>query len=209
MFRKYLLFSLFSIFALTLPMQRVETVQAKKTASLEPTQVAIVEAKQVDPRAIILRDYLAKHNSPLQNHAQDFIDAADKYNLDWKLVAAISGVESTFGKATPGNAQYPSYNGWGWGVYGTQALYFTSWRDGIFTVSKGLRENYVNKGLTDPYAMNRVYAASPSWGWKVDYFLKDIEAFAQTYPSYTNPPTRLGNIAPTIAGSSARLALAH
>lgn len=135
-----------------------------------------ISAKRVDPKTKILAAYLAKHNSPLQFHAQDFIEASNTYDLDWRLVTAISGVESTFGKVIPGG-----YNGWGWGIYGSNRLYFKSWRDGIFTVSKGLREKYVDKGLTTPYTMNRIYAASPAWGWKVTFFMDDIQNFAKTY----------------------------
>ncbi len=143
-----------------------------------PKKKVEITFKKLDPQAEILAAYLAKYNSPLQHHAQDFIDAARVYNLDWKLVASIAGVESTFGKFIPGG-----YNGWGWGVYGTQAIYFNSWTEGIFTVSKGLRENYVNKGLTEPYAMNRVYAASFHWGGNVTYFMNDLEKFAANYKS--------------------------
>lgn len=135
-----------------------------------------IESKTLDRRAEVLKAYLSKYNSPLEYHVQDFIEAADIYNLDWKLVPAISGVESTFGKAIPGG-----YNAWGWGVYGNQAIYFKSWRQGIFTVSQGLRQNYLNRGLTTPYAMNRLYATSPSWGWKVSYFLDDMENFHRQY----------------------------
>jgi len=141
-----------------------------------PKNKVEITFKKLDPQAEILAEYLASYNSPLQYHAQDFIDAAKIYNLDWKLVASIAGVESTFGKFIPGG-----YNGWGWGVYGTQAIYFNSWREGIFTVSKGLRENYVNKGLTEPYAMNRVYATSFHWGGNVTYFMNDLEKFAANY----------------------------
>lgn len=133
----------------------------------------IIEAKQLDKQAQILAAYLHTHNSPLEYHAQDFIDAAKQYNLDWKLVAAISGVESTFGKQIPGG-----YNGWGWGVYGNQAIYFNSWTEAIYTISQGLRENYIDKGYTEPYSMNRIYAASPFWGSKVRYFMQDIDKFA-------------------------------
>ncbi|MDP3733444.1 MAG: hypothetical protein Q8Q91_02770, partial [Candidatus Daviesbacteria bacterium] len=49
------------------------------------------------------------------------------------------------------------------------------------TVSKGLRENYVNKGYTEPYSMNRIYAASPTWGRKVTYFMNDLEKFAANH----------------------------
>lgn len=140
-------------------------------------QIVQIEARPVDKRATILKDYLAKHNSPLEDSAQDFIDAADQYGLDWKLVVSISGVESTFGKYIPGG-----FNGWGWGVYGNNAIYFKSWREAIFTISKGLRENYVDKGYAEPYSMNRLYAASPNWGKNVTFFMNSIEKFAQNYP---------------------------
>lgn len=152
---------------------RVVAVELEENVSVAEQ----IETKKLDIKAKILADYLAQHNSPLQYHAQDFIDAAKQYNLDWKLVAAISGVESTFGKFIPGG-----YNAWGWGAYDPyHAIYFSSWREAIFTVSQGLRENYINKGYTEPYSMNRIYAASPVWGSKVTFFIEDIEKFAQEY----------------------------
>lgn len=140
-------------------------------------QIMEIEAKPIDKRAAILKDYLAKHNSPLENSAQDFIDAADQYDLDWRLVVSISGVESTFGKRIPGG-----YNGWGWGVYGDNRIYFTSWREAIFTISKSLKKDYVDKGYTEPFSMNRKYAASKSWGTNVTFFMNEIEKYAQNYP---------------------------
>ena len=156
-------------------------------------QTVEVEAKKVDNRAIMLRDYLNQYNSPLADHAQDFSDAADEYQVDWKLVPSIAGVESTFGKRTPGSDLYPSYNAWGWGVYGSQSLGFKSWRDGIFTVTKGLKENYINKGYTEPYSMNRIYAASPTWGVRVSYFMANLDTYVQNY----NFPVDLARIDPT------------
>jgi hypothetical protein len=81
-----------------------------------------VEEKTTDSRVRILKAYLEQYNSPLVTHAQDFVEIADKYNLDWKLVAAISGVESTFGQQIP----YESFNGWGWGIYGDNMIRFKS-----------------------------------------------------------------------------------
>lgn len=130
------------------------------------------EIKELDQRAKILADYFASYNSPFEYQAQDFIDAADQHGVDWKLVPAIAGVESTFGKQSYG------YNAWGWGIYGDNTLNFASWKNGIYTVTEGLKKNYIDKGLTNPYSMNKVYAASKSWGWKVDYFMKDLEKFA-------------------------------
>ncbi|MDP3973910.1 MAG: hypothetical protein Q8P92_03690 [Candidatus Daviesbacteria bacterium] len=158
-------------------------VSASYVAIQAPVEIPNqIEARKLDREAQILNAYLAKYNSPMQYHAQDFVDAAKEYNLDWKLLPSIAGVESTFGKHIPGG-----YNAYGWGIYGSNRLYFKSWRDGMFTVAKGLRENYVNKGLNNPYQMNRVYAASPLWGGKVTYFMNDLGKFASQYEADYGP----------------------
>ena len=127
-----------------------------------------------DSRVKILKAYLEQYNSPLANHASTFIQAADKYNLDWRLVPAISGVESTFGQAIPSD----SYNGWGWGVYGDNVIRFTSWDDAINTISQGLRERYLgNSPVSDPYAIGPTYAASPTWASRVDFFMEQMHTF--------------------------------
>lgn len=176
-----------------------ETLAAKdnKIYQLEDA----ISAKKFDKEAKILADYLAQFNSPLQYHAQDFIEAARVYNLDWKMLPAIAGVESTFGKFTPGG-----YNGWGWGVYGTQAIYFKSWKQAIFTVASGLRENYLNKGLTEPYSINRVYAASPYWGSNVTYFMNDLKLFAAKQKK-DKEHLAISQQSPSIAAVSAELVL--
>ncbi|MDD5415960.1 MAG: hypothetical protein PHE48_03090 [Candidatus Daviesbacteria bacterium] len=176
-------------------------MQVRAEKKMEITdQVIQVQSRKLDSKAEILAAYLEKFDSPLQYHAQDFIDAANEYNLDWKLLPSIAGVESTFGKAIPGG-----FNGWGWGVYGTQAIYFSSWKEAIFTVAKGLRENYLNKGLTNPYSINRVYAASPYWGGKVSYFMNDLEKFANAFEG-GDMQANIGFV-PKIAAISGQLAL--
>lgn len=146
-----------------------ENLAGSSAALLKPAA-----AKTPDSRVKILREYLKQYNSPLVMHAQDFVDIADKYQLDWKLVAAISGVESTFGKQIP----YESFNGWGWGIYGDNMIRFSSWTEGIETVSEGLRTNYINKwGAKDVYSIGRIYAASPTWAQRVTYFMSRIDKF--------------------------------
>ncbi len=131
-------------------------------------------AKASDSRATILKNFLKQYNSPLTPFASDFVEIADKYDLDWKLVPAISGVESTFGQQIP----HESFNGWGWGIYGNNVIYFSSWEKGIETVSLGLRTNYIDKwGARDVYEIGRFYAASPTWAQRVDYFMRKIDEF--------------------------------
>lgn len=140
-------------------------------ASAKPSFAQI----QVDDRAMRLKAYLASHNSPLTDHAEHFVSEADRLNLDWKLVAAIAGTESTFGKRIPTN----SYNGWGWGVFTGQqtGINFDGWEDGITQVSEGLKYNYVDKGAKTIDQMGRKYAASPVWAAHVKFFMEKIEDF--------------------------------
>ncbi len=190
MIKKLLVFAVMALFISNISVQKVE---AEPVTPKQPEQKMTIVAKAADPRVLILKKYLAQFNSPLQDHAGDFVKYADEYDLDWKLVASIAGLESTYGKRIPGG-----YNAWGWGVYGTQAMGFESWTHGIYTVSKGLKEDYISRGLTNPYLMNTRYASSPTWGIRVDFIMHQIDAFAKDQnllPSeelvaYTNVDTR-------------------
>jgi hypothetical protein len=151
----------------------------ESSASSASIQLPTVAKTGVDTRVKILTSYLKQYNSPLVPYAADFVETADKYNLDWRLVTAISGVESTFGKEIPNN----SYNAWGWGVYGDNVIRFKSWDDGIETVSQGLRERYMNQwGGQDIYQIGAMYAASPAWAGHVELYLNKIAEFALRNP---------------------------
>ncbi len=122
-----------------------------------------------DIRVKILQTFLRKQNSPLAEYAYEFILVADRYKLDWRLVPAISGVESTFGKKIPAN----SYNAYGWanGNYS-----FQSWKDSIEIVSRKLKNNYINKGAGSIAKIGKIYAPpSHTWVKKVKYFMRKIE----------------------------------
>lgn len=132
----------------------------------------ISESKEVkiDYRVVILKKYLEGHKSPLANHAKTFILMADKYDLDWRLVPAISGVESTFGKKIP----YNSFNAYGW-ANGTYR--FNSWDESIEVVSKALREKYIDRGATTIDTIAIRYAPpSKTWAWKVKWFMNEINS---------------------------------
>ena len=144
--------------------------EAGASADLDPIGESIV----LDNRSEILRNFLIQYDSPLSGEAESFIKNADKYNLDWRLVASIAGLESTFGKHIP----YNSYNGWGWGVYGDNVIRFNSWSEGIETISQGLRERYLKDKLeSDPYFIGPTYAASPTWAQRVSYFMEKMEEY--------------------------------
>ncbi len=70
-----------------------------------------------DPRLDHLRKFFGKTECPAEAYAPAFLEAADVYDLDWRLLPSISFIESTGGKAArhnnlfgwdSGRAQFPS-----------------------------------------------------------------------------------------------------
>src|SRR6266699_3350115 len=70
-----------------------------------------------DPRLHALRRFFAKAGCPAKAYSDVFLEAADAYALDWRLLPSISFVESTGGKSArnnnlfgwdSGNAQFSS-----------------------------------------------------------------------------------------------------
>ena len=147
----------------------------------ESAGILLAHVVQGDERSKTLEAYLASHDSPLTNEAGHFVTEADRLSLDWKLVAAIAGVESTFGKHIPTN----SFNAWGWGVFtgAADGVHFNGWGDGISQVSEGLAQNYFGRGAKTVYDVGWIYAANGnSWGNHVQFFIDQIENFAPTHP---------------------------
>ncbi|MCL4419516.1 glucosaminidase domain-containing protein [Patescibacteria group bacterium] len=121
-----------------------------------------------DLRVVAIENVFKRYNSPLVPYAASYVKYADKYNVDWKLLPAISGLESYFGTyLMPG-----SYNAYGWGG---GYIYFNSWEDGINTIDKSLREDYMNKwGAKDVWQIGPIYAESPTWSVRVANFMDEI-----------------------------------
>ena len=162
------------IFSLTFEAGQAQPVMAATPVADAAASLVMAEAKP-DARVAQLEAYLASHNSPMTQAAGHFVAEADRLDLDWRLVAAIAGAESTFGKHVPAG----SYNGWGWGIpTGAQSgIAFKDWEAGITTVSEGLRKNYINRGAVTVEQIGRIYAASPRWASNVRFFLNKIEEF--------------------------------
>lgn len=116
------------------------------------------ENQEMDYRCLKLFHFLKSRKSPLVSFSGQFVSAADIWEIDWRLLPAIAGLESCFGKRMV-SGTYNAY-GWGGGYIG-----FSSWEDSIYHVSRKLRENYYDKGLSTPSTIGRVYAPpNPKWG---------------------------------------------
>jgi cell wall-associated NlpC family hydrolase len=98
-----------------------------------------------------LAHYLRTKGSPLAAHVPDIYAAANKYRIDPRLIVAVSGGETSFGKAGPGPRRF---NAWGIGpgrAYG-------SWSQGIDAAAKLLRDGYIGQGLTSLSAIQQKWA---------------------------------------------------
>ena len=93
-----------------------------------------------DPRLESLRKFFRNADCPAQHYAAAFLEAADHYALDWRLLPSISYVESTGGKS----ARHNNLFGWDSG-----RAHFTSPVAGIHAVGYRLSHSdlYRDKGL--------------------------------------------------------------
>lgn len=143
-------------------------------ASLPSTIPSISgHATAADARPQILKQYLAFYGSPLVDYVDEIVNLADKYKIDYRLVPAIARQESNLCRIIPPG----SYNCWGWGITSVSSLGFDSYQDGIATVTQGLKENYIDEGLTTPDAIMTKYTPSSngSWAHGVNEFMSEME----------------------------------
>ncbi len=119
------------------------------------------EIETSDGRAANLQAFFRLRNSPLYDLAGYIVKVSDKYSFDYRLLAAISVQESNACNVIPDN----SYNCWGWGIWPGHVTRFSSFEEGIDTVAKGLKEEYINKGLVTPKQIMGKYTPSSNVSW--------------------------------------------
>ncbi len=126
-----------------------------------------------DARPEIVKEYLKANKSPLEPYADFIVQTADKYKLDFRLITAIAQKESGLCRVIPEG----SYNCWGWGIHSKGTLGFDSFEEGIETVSKGLREKYLDLGYITPEEIMKKYAHPDSTTWSdgVNLFMSQME----------------------------------
>lgn len=124
---------------------------------------------QKDARLELVKQFFNQYQSPLEPFSAKIVEAADTYNIDFRLLPAIAMQESNLCKKMPIN----SYNCWGFGIYGKKVTRFESYPEAIDTVSKTLANNYVAGGLNTPEEIMKKYTPSNSGGWaqSVNYFM--------------------------------------
>lgn len=131
-------------------------------------------AEVSDARPELIRNYLTRYNSPLVRLSNYLVEKSDQYGLDYRLIPAIAQQESNLCKIIPPE----TYNCWGWGIHSKGTLGFDSYEEAIDTVMKGIKSEYVDKGLTTPDTIWKKYTpGSPDGAWAkgVNSFMADME----------------------------------
>jgi hypothetical protein len=115
-------------------------------------------------RASRLERFFNSYHCPSPRHTGDYLRAADAYHLDYRLLPAISVIESQCGF-------YPRLNNrWGW----MSERGFSTVRAGIDFVSGRLAESYFYKDKTTDGKL-RSYNPSPRYARLVKRLMAEIE----------------------------------
>lgn len=155
---------------------RLERIASAKTVparpSPKPSSPNLESAVKPDMRTVRLRSFFNRLRCPVAYLAQDFIDAADDNQLDWRLLPSISVVESGGGKAARNN------NIFGWNN-GNQL--FPTLRAGINQVAFKLGKSALYR---DKDSAAKLHVYNPD------------ESYAQTVIDVMNRISPVANLAP-------------
>lgn len=117
-----------------------------------------------DARAEIVANFLERYDSPLKPHdyfGKKFVEIADRYNLDFRLLPAIAMQESNLCKKTPPG----THNCLGFGIHERGTLGFDSYEAGFERAAREIKANYVDIGLTTPQEIMTKYTPSSNGSW--------------------------------------------
>ena len=183
-------FSIVAIFAfvtsmMTIPQKAVPqdttkySIYSSKPLTIKTTTASIYSR---DSRAQKINAVYKIYNCPLEGMGDVMVYEADKNNIPWWVVAAISFQESGCGKKTPKANGIESYNAWGWGVYGDYVFSFDNWVRGIETVSKYLSDKFYSKGINDTCEIMKIYTPPSKGSW-----CEGVNHFGDTIQNYETP----------------------
>jgi hypothetical protein len=153
--------------------KELESSGVKLFASLPskgPTVSGLVESADARPEKI--KKYLKTYDSLLYPYSGTLVEAADFYGIDYRLLPAIAQQESNLCKRIPPE----THNCWGWGIHSAGTLGFQDYDSAIWTVARGLKYEYIDKGYSTPEEIMSKYTplSNGSWAAGVSTFMQDL-----------------------------------
>jgi hypothetical protein len=144
-----------------------------------------LEWDATSPGAAQIDAYLQQKHSAMAGIGATLENLARQYNLDPRLIVAISGAETTFGKNV-----CATNNAWNWFHKGScPPSTFVSYDEGLEHVTKFMRRSYLNKGYTTVPLIKEKYCTSGCDNWipLVTRFQSEMPSVASVAPSQTSP----------------------
>jgi hypothetical protein len=137
---------------------------AAVSGQADPDSFAMKPAVSTDPRLIRIRQYFLERDCPAHQYAEDFVMAADRHDLDWRLLPSLSMIESTGGKEARNN------NMFGWDNCNVR---FNTNREGIYRVASRLARSRFYKGKTLDQAL-KTYNPGREYGKRVKLVMAQL-----------------------------------
>ena len=132
-----------------------------------------------DKRYERLESFFQSFGCPSPHYVNEYLGAADQYAIDYRLLPAISVLESTCGIYQRKN------NRWGWA---SARRGFSSFRSGLQYIARQLSEGryYKNKSLPEKVHM---YNPDPQYARMVDKLMRKIDEGSVVAQSLHIPPS--------------------
>jgi len=173
-------FHLFNSFTSTLPITK-KKVSEYNIFSAEPLVLgtSTLNLYGMDTRAKKIEGVFRAYNCPMAGTGEYIVEQADKNNIPYWIVPAISFQESLCGKYTPNKGDVESFNAWGWAVYGNTSKAFRNYEHGIKVISEYMSNRFFKRGITETCDIMKVYTppSKGSWCRGVNYFGDKIQNF--------------------------------
>ncbi len=166
------------MFAIVMPVYGVMPLSIPTVAPIQTisaVEVPVITTQEIETRkkrAEAIDAFFASRNAPLEGYGMKFVEEAEKNDLDWRLLAAISVIESNAGKQACKKADNSVLG------YGSCKMDFTSIDHSIELVSRriGGDSKYYHKDMTIPEILRKYNSVIPTYVQKVTGVMKMIDA---------------------------------
>jgi hypothetical protein len=162
--------------AITTPMLGVTSIPSPTVVLSQNTIESQVITTPMDKirkeRADSIDKFFASRNAPLEGYGMKFVEEAEDNDIDWRLLAAISVIESNGGKQACKKADNSVLG------YGSCKMSFKSIDESIELVSMKISGNtskYYHDQMTTSQILKKYNSVIPSYVQKVTKVMKMID----------------------------------
>lgn len=140
-------------------------IQSKNEDLKGQSMLVTTVIESEDARGQIIAKFLERYNSPMQPYdyyGRKLVEIADRYQIDFRLLPAISMQESGLCKnQNPG----APHNCLGFGIHKSGTLDFDSYEDGFERAGRELKAYYIDRGLVTVEQIESKYTPSSNGSW--------------------------------------------